>query len=155
MFILSARLTKKRLCLIVLGAGVLLCLIIMLVSVYRVNNSYAGYSKVETAEDRLVFIRSFGWQIKEEPVQVEEVLIPESFDGVYEEYNDIQKEQGLDLTKNAGRLCTKYTYEITNYPTGEKGVLINLLVYKGTVIGGDVMSPKLDGFMHGFNMPAR
>ena len=46
-----------------------------------------------------------------------------------------------------------YTYEITNYPTGETGILANLLIYKNTVIGGEVLSPQLDGFLHGLAMP--
>ena len=45
------------------------------------------------------------------------------------------------------------TYEITNYPTGETGILANLLIYKNTVIGGEVLSPQLDGFLHGLAMP--
>ena len=47
----------------------------------------------------------------------------------------------------------RYTYEITNYPTGETGILANLLIYKNTVIGGEVLSPQLDGFLHGLAMP--
>ena len=47
----------------------------------------------------------------------------------------------------------RYTYEITNYPTGRTGILANLLIYKNTVIGGEVRSPQLDGFLHGLAMP--
>ena len=47
----------------------------------------------------------------------------------------------------------RYTYEVLNYPTGEKGVQANLLIRKNTVVGGEVLSPQLDGFLHGLAMP--
>ena len=45
----------------------------------------------------------------------------------------------------------KYTYQILNYPSAEKDDIIkaDLLVSDGRVIGGDVYSPKLDGFIIG------
>ena len=56
--------------------------------------------------------------------------------------------------KYAGKRAKRYTYEITNYPTGESGIQAGLLVYKSTVIGGDVLSAQLGGFIHGLEMPA-
>jgi hypothetical protein len=47
----------------------------------------------------------------------------------------------------------RYTYEITNYPTGETGVQASLLVYKNAVIGGEVLSAKQNGFVHSLKMP--
>lgn len=41
-----------------------------------------------------------------------------------------------NLSKYAGKRVKRYTYEITNYPTGETGILANLLIYKNTVIRG-------------------
>ena len=43
----------------------------------------------------------------------------------------------------------RYTYEVTNYPTGESGVQANLMLYRTTVVGGEVLSPRMDGFVHG------
>ena len=62
--------------------------------------------------------------------------------------------QGFDLTDYCGKRVKRYTYEITNYPTGERGIQAGLLVYKSTVIGGDVLSAQLGGFIHGLEMPA-
>lgn len=45
------------------------------------------------------------------------------------------------------------TYEISNYPTGETGVQAGLLIYKNTVVGGEVLSSQLGGFIHGLAMP--
>ncbi|MBR6748707.1 MAG: hypothetical protein IKM07_07185, partial [Clostridia bacterium] len=39
----------------------------------------------------------------------------------------------------------------TNYPGGLSDVAANLLILDGEVIGGDISSTLLDGFMHGFD----
>ena len=74
-------------------------------------------------------------------------------DDSYDEYLALQSQQGFDLTQYAGKRVKRYTYEIANYPTGETGVQANLLIYKNTVIGGEVLSPQMDGFLHGLTMP--
>lgn len=112
--------------------------------------------KASTAEERTAFFSQFGWEINEEPCEVKEVVIPEEFDDVYTAYNAIQKEQGLDLEKYQGARAKLWSYEIKNYPGYEnsQGVIHgNILVYDGVIIGGDVSSVELDGFMHGFYPP--
>ena len=108
------------------------------------------------AAERLAFISQFGWDVEEDPVEVTEILIPAEFDEVYEQYNEIQKAQDLDLTLYAGRRVKKWTYAVRNYPgyEGRADVIeLHLLVCDGLVIGGDVCSTKLGGFMHGFDPP--
>jgi hypothetical protein len=68
-------------------------------------------------------------------------------------YNEVQKQQGLDLEKYKGKDVIRYTYEITNYPGEEGKVLANLIVYKNRVIGGDICSADVNGFIHGFAKP--
>ena len=108
---------------------------------------------IKSGEDRVDYLRAFGWEVNAEPLATQELLIPEEMDESYDEYLALQAEQGFDLTKYAGKRVKRYTYEITNYPTGESGVQANLLIYKNTVIGGEVLSPRLDGFLHGLAMP--
>ena len=92
-------------------------------------------------------------EVKETPVEEVEVIVPESFDKVYLGYNEMQKEQGLNLSKYKGKTVTRYTYEVTNYPDYDGTVYISLLVYKDKVIGGDVCSADVNGFVHGFEAP--
>ena len=47
----------------------------------------------------------------------------------------------------------RYTYDVTNYKGYEGRVQVNLLVYKGKVVGGDVCSTDESGFIHGFEAP--
>lgn len=98
------------------------------------------------------FISSYGWEVKPEPDDVREVLIPAEFDDVYENYNEIQLAQGLDLIPFSGKRVKKWTYTVTNYPGYETTdyIKINVLIYNSCVIAGDVCSVELDGFMHGF-----
>lgn len=106
----------------------------------------------ENADERLAFLAQFGWDVGEDPIEVAEVIIPAQFDEVYSKYNEIQEEQSLDLKLYANERVKRWTYSVKNYPGFEEDLSIraNLLVYEGRVIGGDICSVALDGFMHGF-----
>lgn len=111
--------------------------------------------KASTHEERMAFLSQYGWEINEEPVEVQEVIIPQEFDDTYTAYNEIQKAQGFDLTVYAGMRVKRWTYIVENYLGYENKECIhaNILVYDGLVIGGDICSVELDGFMHSFQMP--
>ena len=113
--------------------------------------------KATTNEERVYFFSQFGWEINPEPIEVKEIVIPESFDESYTEYNNIQKQQGLDLELFKGIRVKYWSYEILNYPGNENSngaIRGNLLIYNGIVIGGDISNIKLDGFMHTFFIPS-
>lgn len=106
--------------------------------------------KAETPEERLNFFRQFSYIASENPVEVKEVVIPTEFDETYEEYNELQKKQGLDLTPYRGVRVKSWSYEILNYPGYENtdGLIRgNLLTYNGVVIACDICNISLDGFM--------
>lgn len=111
------------------------------------------YDKVKTPEDRLEFLRQFGWEVRPEPLEQTEVVIPGEFDKVYVGYNEIQKNQGLDLGRYKNKTVSRYTYEVLNYPDYAGQVLVNVLIYRNRVIGGDVCTSDLNGFIHGFAKP--
>ena len=112
---------------------------------------FAQSGKMSDKSARLQFIESLGWQVEEGDFM--EINIPEEFDRVYSDYNELQKSQGFDLSDYKGKRAMHYSYTIKNYPTGEEGVTLCLVVYKDKIIAGDVSSPKLDSFMHGLKMP--
>lgn len=70
-----------------------------------------------------------------ELISQDEVCIPEEFTPVYEEYNQIQKKQGFDLSDYAGKTCERYTYRLTDTSKETHAVF---LVYHGKLIGGDI-----------------
>lgn len=158
MFIFTARVTRKRLAASAV-ALVLLCGTVLAVGTLNSGDSIgasataAAPKKVKTNEDRIAYLESYGWQVNQEPVAVEELLIPEEFDETYDDYLALQQSQGFDLTQYRGKRVKRFTYEITNYPTGETGVQASILIYKNQVVGGEVLSAQLDGFLHGLERP--
>lgn len=118
--------------------------------------SVNGTGLGSTNEQRIEFLKGFGWETSSEPIEIESVIIPSEFFEVYESYNEIQKQQGYDLYDFKSKEVKRYTYEIKNYPLSDPAltgtVRANLLVYNGAIIGGDVCSVALGGFMHGFSI---
>jgi len=108
------------------------------------------YSGIKTNDDRLKFLSQFDIAVEPEPLTTEEVKIPDTFDKVYLGYNEIQHEQGMDIAKYKNKKVTRYTYKVTNYEGYEGEVWVNLLIYRDKVIGGDVCSADVNGFVHGF-----
>lgn len=108
---------------------------------------------VRSNQDRIDYLTAYGWEVLEEPLATQELVIPLEMDDSYHDYLTLQSGQGFDLTKYAGKRVKRFTYEITNYPTGEAGVQVNLLICKNRVVGGEVLSPRPDGFLHGLAMP--
>lgn len=157
MFIYTARLNRRRLA--AGGIGVLAAVCALAALLILPGRPVAGAEGavspkgVRTAEDRLAYLGSYGWLVREEPLAVEELQIPEEMGPEYDDYLALQAGQGFDLTKYAGKKVKRYTYEILNYPTGETGVQASLLLYRNTVVGGEVLSPALNGFLHGLAMP--
>ncbi|MBO5907159.1 MAG: DUF4830 domain-containing protein [Clostridia bacterium] len=104
------------------------------------------YSGIKTNEDRVKFIESFGIKVEAEPIEEEAFAMPENFDRVILGYNELQKKQGLDLSKYSKKRVTRYTYRVTNY--GSEGeVYANLFVWRGRIIGCDVSSADPEGFV--------
>ncbi|MDP4153651.1 MAG: DUF4830 domain-containing protein [Bacillota bacterium] len=110
-----------------------------------------NFKNIKTNEDRIAFLRQYGWEVNEQPVSVQEVTIPQTFDDVYTRYNKIQQKNGLDLTKYKGCRAKRWTYAVKNYPidVGTQ-VYADILVCNDRVIGGDIATWNLNGFMHGF-----
>lgn len=159
MLVMTARVSKKRIAGICIVLAVVICAACFWqnesesTAVFESNGVKVETGKMSEAEARVSFLKQLGWEVEPEPVEFMEVQIPQEFDEVYTKYNEIQLEQGMDLTKYQGKRVMRYTYAIKNYPSGETGICANILIYKNKLIGGDVCSSKLDGFMHGLSMP--
>ena len=68
-------------------------------------------------------------------------------DRIISGYNQIQKSQGLDISKYKNKRVTRYTYTLENYEGSEDTVYVNLIVYKNTVIACDISSLTDGGFV--------
>ena len=133
---------------------IVVCVLAFIAVLLMVGSSVGGVQiltadRASTAEKRAAFLGECGWEVDVASELSQEILIPERFSPVYEEYNTLQLQQGYDLAKYAGRTCTLYTYTVMNYPDKGQTVVANLYIYKNQIIGGDVHSTNLNGFMIG------
>ena len=150
MFIYSVRASTLR-----FFACIILCIavLILLLSLGSAETVYASasgmeinYGGMKTNEDRVAFIESFGIKVNSEPTREETFTMPDSFDRIILGYNQIQKSQGLDLTKYERKRVTHYAYEVTNYDSDGK-VYVNLLVYRSRIVAADISSSDDGGFV--------
>lgn len=109
-----------------------------------------SYDKVKSSADAANFLAQFGWTVDGGNAKSATVTIPAEFDKVFAAYNEIQRAQGLDLSKYKKKELTRYTFVVTNYPNYEGTVYANVLVYRNKVVGGDICSADVSGFVHGF-----
>lgn len=96
------------------------------------------------------FLSAYGWEASE-LLDKADVTVPAEFDSVYESYNTLQKKQDFDLSKYKRKTVTRYTYKVDNYADYPGVVLADVIVYKNKIIGGDICSADVNGFLHGFS----
>ncbi len=108
----------------------------------------AAYENIRTNDDRLAFVRSFGYEVAGEPIDSASFTLPEEFDRVLASYNELQKAAGLDLMPYKKKNVTRYTYPVTNYEGYEGTVYVNLILFRDRVIAADICSADPTGFVH-------
>ena len=104
---------------------------------------------VSTAEGREMFLNELGWEIDVTSEDCRNIVLPERMEGIMADYNRMQQEQGYDLSKHGGEDCKQYSYFVTNYPNCSQTVIVTLYIQGKTVIGGDIHTAEINGFMHG------
>ena len=148
MYIKTVKIPKPK-AVFAAAAAILVCLIVV-ISVIAGKAAHKEVYTLKTEAQRQEFLSSMGWKVSPEYEQCRVVTIPEEFNDVYNEYNKLQKEQGFDLSKYKGKTIEVYTYRVYNYPGQEnEEIICSLMLCDGTLIGGDVCSTRLDGFMQG------
>lgn len=157
MFVVSLKMSKLKIA--IASFAVILIGAILTFSLYTVNTSDVSTKSVETIlldnTQRIEFLKGFGWEVSKEATEVVEIVIPNEFDDVYKKYDDIQKQQGYDLSKYKGKRVKRWSYDVLNYPDGKVNIKASILTYENKVIAGDICSVELDGFMHGFKLVAK
>ena len=149
MFIYSVRAsTIKFFGLVILLLGGLIALLAVgSTRAVETANTEVKFGGIKTNDDRVNFISQFGITVEEAPVDDSSFSVPEDFDKIISEYNELQKRQGLDVSKYKNKKVTRYTYKATNYKSDAGDVYVNLIVYKNTVIACDVSSADPRGFI--------
>lgn len=115
------------------------------------GKSVSAQVSASTDSQRRDYLSSYGWET-DDKFETKELTIPERWNDVYIDYNEIQQNQGFDLTDYKGRKVTLYTYKITNYEGESEGIVADMLVCDGILIGGDICNTSAEnGFLVGFN----
>lgn len=158
MFVYSVKTSRAKILTVFLALTAVVIAIFTVMSKSKApaatDDSAINY-KASTSQERAAFLKQYGWDISEDPVEVSEVIIPENFDDGYTEYAAMNKAQGLDLEPFKGMRAKRWTYTVYNYPGLEntESVQANILVFDGRVIGGDICSLEQGGFIAGFELP--
>lgn len=128
--------------------GAVMLILAGLWGLIRLNSHGDDRPDGSTAEKRIEYIRSFGWDVGIAPTTIKEIRIPANFDEAYDQYNAIQREQGFDLRKYRACYAYKYTYDILNYTAPSPvPICANLIVYDGRIIGADISSSEANGLV--------
>ncbi len=140
--------TRKKALIIVFALAVVLLGLILLL--YNTSGD-----DLSTVEGRQAYLLGLGWEIDPATEEHRSVVVPDILEGVMEDYNKMQLEQGCDLSRHLGEKCDQYTYELKNYP-GNSGstVLITIYVQGRELIAGDIHTAAINGFMHGIKRAA-
>ena len=153
MFVMTAKVDKKKIILALGAVAVLIVLLIMIFSGGKGQATETAAPSVSTNDGRVRFLTDLGWEVASSPTESGQVKIPSSSSEVFERYNALQKSQGYDLSRYAGKTVMRYVYKIKNYPGATDPVYATLLIYKDQIIGGDVTDTGAKGVIRGFKMP--
>ena len=153
MMVMTAKVDMKKILIIL---GIIAAGIIGIILLFG-GGSDAQTTSAPTASSndaRVKFLQSFGWDVTPSPTESSQVRIPDTTSEVFDRYNQLQKSQGYDLSKLAGKNAMRYVYQINNYPGATEPVYATILVYKSEIVGGDVTDTSAKGKVRGFKMPS-
>ncbi len=139
--LLTVRVRSKRLLVVFFVLLTVFLLLLEIFSVFADNTQ-----QITDNSSRVNFIKSLGFTPNETLHEEKSIIIPENFTDVWLGYNKIQKQAGYDLSLYCGKSAKLYKYEIPDFKEGNEA-FVNLIVLDGRVIGGDISSTQLNGFM--------
>lgn len=151
MLIMTAKVNKRNL---FIGIAAVIVAIIALIALTGGDSEPTGPSKntavlMDTNDARVKFLLDLGWEVTTSPTESMQVRIPRESNEVFDRYNELQKSQGYDLSKYAGKTVMRYVYRIENYPNATEPVYATLLVYRDQLIGGDITNSGPAGKVQG------
>ncbi len=153
MLVMTAKVDKKKIFIALAAAGLLIVGLVLLLGGGNADTEPTAALSLASNEGRVKFLEDLGWKVTPAPKESGQVRIPKDTTEVFDRYNALQKSQGYDLSKYAGKTVMRYVYAIENYPGATEPVYATLLICKDQVIGGDVTNTAANGAMHGLAMP--
>ena len=154
MFIVSAKFDPKKIVRWAVLIGVLLIAAVLLVRHFQDAPS-PGEETVTASTDqaRIAYLEGLGWEVGTTPLETLTFSLPQPLNTAYEEYNQLQLEQGFDLTNYAGMQVTRYSYAVKNYPGYPDQVQADLYVCGDNIVAGDILYYGDKGFVSTLQFP--
>ena len=152
MMVMTAKVDMKKTAILLGAIAAVIIAIIMLLGGSDTQTTSAPAASNNDA--RVKFLKDFGWDVANSPAESSQVRIPDQTNEIFDRYNQLQKSQGYDLSKLAGKNAMRYVYKVNNYPGATAPVYATVLVYKNQIVGGDVTDTSPKGKVQGFKMPA-
>ena len=155
MFIVTAKVPRRRRLLPVLLAAVLAVVVILCLRAGKSNaDDSSSELRAETNEARVSYLESLGWEVDSEPIEVLRLTLPEELVEPYRSYNELQLKQGFDLTPFLGETLERCTYAVKNYPGRTGGCQADLYLSDGFIVAGDIVCTGANGFIATLDFPA-
>ena len=146
MMIMTAKVDIKKIALILGGIAAAIIAVILF---FGGNKAQTTSAPITDNNSRVKFLADLGWEAAATPTESGQVRIPSETTEVFDRYNQLQKQQGYDLTRYAGKNVMRYVYKITNFPGATDPVYATLLVHKNQIIGGDITDTSAQGKVRG------
>ena len=141
MFVYNLKLVPSKKLMFIFGTMSVIASIVCIICMMSVHNQVydtatcdeiGTYSlDAEGTQAQCDFLEQFSLEVVPDTAQTETVTIPMEFNDTYNQYNELQKKIGLDLSRYKGRVAEEITYELKNSETK----YAVLLVYENIVIG--------------------
>ena len=150
MMVMTAKVDLKKIMLALAAVAALIVALILLLG----DGKDATQTAARSSNDgRVAVLKSFGWEVTTSPRESGQVKIPSEESEAFRRYNALQKSQGYDLSKFAGKNVMRYVYQVNNFPGATDPVYATVLVYKKESIGGDVTQSGAKGKIQGLKIP--
>lgn len=154
MFIVSAKFDPKKLVRWAVLLGILVLAVFVLVRHFRGGPAPAEETvPAATDEARVAYLEGLGWEVDPTPIETLSFSLPNPLNAAYEEYNQLQLEQGFDLTPYAGMQVNRYSYTIRNYPGYPEQIQADLYLCGDIIIAGDILYYGDQGFVSTLQFP--
>lgn len=92
--------------------------------------------KINSDEDIEAFINKCGHTV-EGCVSDDEITVPKTWNDAYAAYNELQKQQGLDLRRYKGKTARRLVYALTDCEDH-----VTVLVLDDRIIAADICAPQ-------------
>ena len=134
---------KKRTLIILLAVNIVLFSFIALIT------ANAFTQRLDSFRARKQYLEDLGYTIDNNfTEEIRTIVLPTSFSKVYTNYNELQKKNGFNLEKYKGFSATQYTLKVFD-KSKRDDLYAHILLHNGRLIGGDIATTAIDGFMKG------